>query len=84
MPIKIVNGKEYLTVSAAAQELGLSPATIRRYCEQGDSPPLEMKQNPVSKYRYITRESVDEFKRKWWGDAVELPGKSPVKRRKKR
>jgi DNA-binding transcriptional MerR regulator len=38
-----------------AEELQLSPATIRRYCAQDH---LKLIRNRINNYRYVSRESI--------------------------
>jgi len=56
---KIFGDKEYFTVSHAARQLSMSPATIRRWCDVGH---LDSIVHPVNHYRFVSRESIDNLR----------------------
>ena len=62
MARKTYDGKQFLTVKDVAAELQLSPSTIRRYCEKGE---LKLVRDPVNNYRYVSRESIEDLKKRF-------------------
>lgn len=56
---KVFGDRMFLSVSQAAHELSMSPATIRRWCDAGQ---LEYLVHPVNKYRFVSQDSVDRLK----------------------
>ncbi len=63
MPKKTIDGKDFVTVKEAAEELQVSTATIRRLC---DDEKLDAVQHKITNYRYISAESVKKLKRNLW------------------
>ncbi len=48
-----------ITVTEAANQLGVSPATIRRWCNKGK---LQVVRNPMNNYRLINQEDINRLK----------------------
>ena len=59
---KTVEGEAYVTVGQAAEELDLSPSTVRRKCDTGR---LRFLMDPSNKFRYVSEKSVAAYKGRW-------------------
>ena len=56
-----MNLKDYLTVKQAAEFLGVSPATLRRWDKPGK---LKAIKNPMNNYRLYRKDKLETFFRR--------------------
>lgn len=57
----MANLADFVTVTAAAERLGVSPLTIRRWCDAGK---LEHTRHPINGYRLFDPADLDKFLRR--------------------
>ncbi len=60
--LRDVNEKDELTPVEVRRILGISYSTLHRYCAEGI---LEYRRNPITKWRFIKKESVKKLVEKY-------------------
>ncbi|MDA1055830.1 MAG: helix-turn-helix domain-containing protein [Planctomycetota bacterium] len=67
---------DYVKTAEAAEILGVSQTTLRKYAEAGK---ISMRRNPVNGYRLFKREDLEAFLQQ-----LDAPETAPPKKRRKK